>query len=171
MGKKILAYAIPFEDSVDIYGNEEIYTCTCGDYFYVTVCKLHNKSDTILNVDLLLRSSDRYKDYELGLFKLSKTLKSNGTCKGCGGNSRCRPDVDTYKLLDSAEESEVDELDDQCKSLDSENYEGDSLPYPPKTKYELDNELDELYKSKIQEKMMFNFMINGILRQKNLSMN
>lgn len=83
MVRRILAYAIPFEDTVDIYGNEEIHTCTCGDYFYVTIST--DPYNAKVDVKHLLRSHRRYKDYELGIFRLSKHYRSDGSCKGCGG--------------------------------------------------------------------------------------
>jgi hypothetical protein len=168
--KIILAYAIPFEDSVDIYGNEEIRTCTCGDYFYVVVnSDLRNEE---INVKHLLRCSSRYKDYNLGLYRLSKHLRSDGSCRGCNSSitSSNAPvqkyedytplieedddftpliekDDDYTRSCSSDSDIDADDNDDNDISVNSSECEGDSLPYPHKTVEELDAELDEIRKS------------------------
>ena len=85
MVRAILAYRIPFEDTCLILGGEKIYTCSCGDYFYVYCGRFHRTTE-ILDVDWdrLQRAKRRYRGrYPFDIFEVSRNFEDNGSCR-CG---------------------------------------------------------------------------------------
>lgn len=77
MVKTVVAYKIPYQDSIEICGGEKLYTCACGDYFYVVLGRY--RSSGILTIDWpkLQCANKLYLGYPLGLFKVSKRLKND----------------------------------------------------------------------------------------------
>ena len=85
--KQILAYAIPFGETCEIFGNEKIYTCSCGDWYYIYMGHFYSEDTTgtedifDLNQERMRQGKTRYKGYQFGIFTVNSQNPDNCTCK------------------------------------------------------------------------------------------